>query len=183
MSHPPITNPKHQFSPTRPPSPNCHAHRACCNAQCAMRIAIVDESAPRMAIIREGLASIEACEVFVVTERRGLVARISEIAPDIMLLDLGNPSRDVLEEYFAVSRVLPGQLRCLSTGLMAMPSPPQSMLGCRLMSSMACGRIGFGRCSIWRCGGSTPLVDCNRNSMSRARNRQTITRSTGQSGS
>ena len=71
-----------------------------------MRIAIVDESASRAAIIREGLASIEACEVFVITERRGLVARIGEIAPDIVLLDLGNPSRDVLEEYFAVSRVL-----------------------------------------------------------------------------
>jgi two-component system, response regulator / RNA-binding antiterminator len=35
-----------------------------------------------------------------------LVARIGEIAPDIVLMDLGNPSRDVLEEYFAVSRVL-----------------------------------------------------------------------------
>ena len=40
------------------------------------------------------------------TERRGLLARIEEIGPDIVLIDLGNPSRDVLEEYFAVSRVL-----------------------------------------------------------------------------
>ena len=40
------------------------------------------------------------------TERTGLVARIAEIAPDIVLIDLGNPSRDVLEEYFAVSRAL-----------------------------------------------------------------------------
>lgn len=71
-----------------------------------MRIAIVDESASRAAVIREGLATIDDCEIFVVTERRGLVARIGEIAPDIVLLDLGNPSRDVLEEYFAVSRVL-----------------------------------------------------------------------------
>ena len=71
-----------------------------------MRIAIVDESASRAAIIREGLATVEDCEIFVVTERRGLVARIGEIGPDIVLMDLGNPSRDVLEEYFAVSRVL-----------------------------------------------------------------------------
>lgn len=71
-----------------------------------MRIAIVDESATRAAVIREGLAAIEDCEIFVVTERRGMVARIGEIAPDIVLIDLGNPSRDVLEEYFAVSRVL-----------------------------------------------------------------------------
>ncbi len=71
-----------------------------------MRIAIVDESASRAAVIREGLAAVKGCEIFVVTERRGLVARIGEIAPDIVLMDLGNPSRDVLEEYFAVSRVL-----------------------------------------------------------------------------
>jgi response regulator NasT len=71
-----------------------------------MRIAIVDESASRAAVIREGLAQLDDCEIFVVTERRGLVARIGEIAPDIVLMDLGNPSRDVLEEYFAVSRAL-----------------------------------------------------------------------------
>lgn len=71
-----------------------------------MRIAIVDESAARASIIEEGLATLENCEIFVVTERRGLVARIGEIAPEIVFMDLGNPSRDVLEEYFAVSRAL-----------------------------------------------------------------------------
>lgn len=71
-----------------------------------MRIAIIDESASRAAVIREGLAMLDDCEIYVVTERRGLVAKIGEIAPDIVLMDLGNPSRDVLEEYFAVSRVL-----------------------------------------------------------------------------
>ncbi|MFM5908683.1 MAG: ANTAR domain-containing response regulator [Novosphingobium sp.] len=71
-----------------------------------MRIAIVDESATRAAVIREGLAAFDDCETFVVTERRGMVARIEAISPDIVLMDLGNPSRDVLEEYFAVSRVL-----------------------------------------------------------------------------
>lgn len=71
-----------------------------------MRIAIVDESPTRAAVIREGLAALDDCEVVVVSDRHGLVARISEIAPDIVLIDLGNPSRDVLEEYFAVSRAL-----------------------------------------------------------------------------
>lgn len=71
-----------------------------------MRIAIVDESASRAAVIHEGLSALDDCEIFVVTERRGLVARIGEIAPDIVLMDLGNPSRDVLEEYFAVSKAL-----------------------------------------------------------------------------
>jgi len=71
-----------------------------------MRIAIIDESASRAAVIHEGLAELEDCEIFVVTERRGLMVRIGQIEPDIVLMDLGNPSRDVLEEYFAVSRAL-----------------------------------------------------------------------------
>ncbi|NMN05325.1 MULTISPECIES: ANTAR domain-containing protein [unclassified Novosphingobium] len=71
-----------------------------------MRVAIVDESAARASVIHEGLAGLEDCEVFVITQRRALVARIAELEPDIVLMDLGNPSRDVLEEYFAVSRVL-----------------------------------------------------------------------------
>ncbi len=71
-----------------------------------MRIAIVDESASRASIIEEGLAQSPDSEIFVLTERAGLLKRIEEIAPDIVLIDLGNPSRDVLEEYFAVSRAL-----------------------------------------------------------------------------
>lgn len=71
-----------------------------------MRIAIVDERASRASVIREGLAQLEGIEIFVLSERKGLVRRIEEIAPDVVLIDLGNPSRDVLEEYFAVSRAL-----------------------------------------------------------------------------
>ena len=71
-----------------------------------MRIAIVDESATRASIIEEGLAQLPESEIFVHTERHGLLAQLDAIAPDIVLIDLGNPSRDVLEEYFAVSRAL-----------------------------------------------------------------------------
>ncbi len=71
-----------------------------------MRIAIVDESAARASIIEEGLAQLDDCEIYIVTGRHGLLARIEEIGPEIVLIDLGNPSRDVLEEYFAVSRAL-----------------------------------------------------------------------------
>ena len=71
-----------------------------------MRIAIVDESASRASIIEEGLARLPDAELFVLTDRHGLVAQLEGIAPDVVLIDLGNPSRDVLEEYFAVSRVV-----------------------------------------------------------------------------
>tara|TARA_E500000305_G_scaffold88478_1_gene75221 strand:- start:45 stop:647 length:603 start_codon:yes stop_codon:yes gene_type:complete len=72
----------------------------------AMRIVIVDENAGRASIIEEGLSQLPGGEVFVLTERRALMQSIQEIEPDIVLIDLGNPSRDVLEEYFTVSRAL-----------------------------------------------------------------------------
>lgn len=71
-----------------------------------MRIVVIDESASRASVIQEGLAQLDESEVFVLTERRGLVGRIAKIAPDVVLIDLGNPSRDVLEDYFSVSRAL-----------------------------------------------------------------------------
>ena len=71
-----------------------------------MRIAVIDESAARAAIIRDGLLVVPDCEIHLLTERHGLLAEIAAIDPDIVLMDLGNPSRDVLEEYFVVSRAL-----------------------------------------------------------------------------
>jgi two-component system, response regulator / RNA-binding antiterminator len=71
-----------------------------------MRIAIVDDSPARAAVIREGLAASGMAETLVLSERLGLVARIEEFAPDVILMDLGNPQRDELEELFAVSRAL-----------------------------------------------------------------------------
>lgn len=71
-----------------------------------MRIAVIDERASRASIIEEGLKLLEGSEIFVLTDRHRLLARLGEIAPDVVLIDLGNPSRDVLEEYFAVSRAL-----------------------------------------------------------------------------
>ncbi len=71
-----------------------------------MRIAIVDESPARAAVIREGLEASGLAETLVLSQRIGLVARIEAFAPDVILMDLGNPQRDELEELFAVSRAL-----------------------------------------------------------------------------
>jgi two-component system, response regulator / RNA-binding antiterminator len=71
-----------------------------------MRIAIVDESPARAAVIREGLENSGLTDIAVLSERAGLVARIEAFAPDVILMDLANPQRDELEELFAVSRAL-----------------------------------------------------------------------------
>ncbi len=71
-----------------------------------MRIAIVDESPARAAVIREGLEASGLSDILVLSERGGLVARIEAFGPDVILMDLGNPHRDELEELFVVSRAL-----------------------------------------------------------------------------
>ncbi len=71
-----------------------------------MRIAIIDESPARAAVIREGLEASGLTEIIMLSQRVGLVARIEAFAPDVILIDLGNPQRDELEELFAVSRAL-----------------------------------------------------------------------------
>lgn len=71
-----------------------------------MRIAIIDENPVRAAIIEDGLAQVGERDVFVISERAGMAKAIESIDPDVILIDLGNPSRDMLEEYFAVSRAI-----------------------------------------------------------------------------
>lgn len=71
-----------------------------------MRIAIVDESAARAAVIEEGLREAGLTDIALLTERKGLVARLAALEPDVVLMNLENPSRDTLEESFMVSRSL-----------------------------------------------------------------------------
>ena len=42
----------------------------------------------------------------IVGEMNNLLARIYQIDPDVILIDLENPSRDVLEQMFQVSRIV-----------------------------------------------------------------------------
>jgi two-component system, response regulator / RNA-binding antiterminator len=71
-----------------------------------MRIAIVDESAARAAVIEEGLRDSGLTDVTLFIERAELVRRLEALAPDVILIDLANPQRDELEELFAVSRAI-----------------------------------------------------------------------------
>jgi two-component system, response regulator / RNA-binding antiterminator len=71
-----------------------------------VRIAVIDESAGRAAVIEEGLNEAGLTDTIVITRRTGLLARLEALAPEVVLINLENPSRDVLEEYFTVSRAL-----------------------------------------------------------------------------
>ena len=72
----------------------------------SLKIVIVDESAIRAAILEEGLREAGFTSVERIGEMNNLLARIYALDPDVILIDLENPSRDVLEQMFQVSRVV-----------------------------------------------------------------------------
>jgi two-component system, response regulator / RNA-binding antiterminator len=75
-------------------------------AESSPKIAIVDENPIRAAILEEGLREAGFSAVEHVGEMNSLLARIYQIDPDVILIDLENPSRDVLEQMFQVSRAV-----------------------------------------------------------------------------
>ena len=76
------------------------------SAEQSPKIVIVDESPIRAAILEEGLREAGFTDVAHISEMQGLLARIYALDPEIIVIDLENPSRDVLEQMFQVSRVV-----------------------------------------------------------------------------
>lgn len=75
-------------------------------ADSSFKIVIVDESPIRAAILKEGLRDAGFTSVEHITEMHNLLARIYRIDPDVILIDLETPSRDILEQMFQVSRAV-----------------------------------------------------------------------------
>lgn len=72
----------------------------------SLKIVIVDESPVRAAILEEGLQDAGYGHVERIAGTDRLLGRIYEIDPDVILIGLENPSRDVLEQMFQVSRTV-----------------------------------------------------------------------------
>jgi response regulator NasT len=75
-------------------------------ADTSPKIVIVDESPIRAAILQEGLREAGFTEVVHISEMQSLLALIYALDPDIIVIDLENPSRDSLEQMFQVSRAV-----------------------------------------------------------------------------
>ncbi|MBB4086415.1 ANTAR domain-containing response regulator [Sphingomonas carotinifaciens] len=71
-----------------------------------MRIAIIDTSTTRAAIISDGLREAGLTDLAVIDPRGPLVAQVEAARPEVVLINLENPSRDMLEDFFAMSRAL-----------------------------------------------------------------------------
>jgi two-component system, response regulator / RNA-binding antiterminator len=72
----------------------------------ALNIVIVDENPVRAAILADGLREAGYTRVTRIEETTSLLARIYSLDPDVIVIDLENPSRDVLAQMFQVSRAV-----------------------------------------------------------------------------
>lgn len=69
-----------------------------------LTVAVVDPSRARAAVVEEGLRADGIAQVVTVAETADLAGRLAAINPDVVVIDLQNPSRDLLEQMFTVSR-------------------------------------------------------------------------------
>ena len=76
------------------------------SAEPSPKIVIVDESPIRAAILEEGLREAGCSSVVRISGMQSLLARIYALDPDIIVVALENPSRDILEQMFQVSRAV-----------------------------------------------------------------------------
>src|SRR5712691_5870933 len=72
----------------------------------SLKIVIVDKNPIRAAILEDGLREAGHVHVTHIDETSHLLTRIYSIDPDVILIDLENPSRDMLEQMFQMSRVV-----------------------------------------------------------------------------
>jgi response regulator NasT len=71
-----------------------------------LKILVIDENPIRRATIEAGLRDAGLTNITLLDDTTGLLDRIYTTDPDVILIDLQSPSRDVLEQMFQVSRIV-----------------------------------------------------------------------------
>jgi response regulator NasT len=69
-------------------------------------ILVIDENRLRAAVIEDGLRDSGYTNLTVVSDMTGIARKIAETAPDVIVIDLENPNRDMLESMFQLSRAV-----------------------------------------------------------------------------
>jgi response regulator NasT len=72
----------------------------------SLKILVIDEKRIRASIIEAGLREAGHERVTVVHDVAGIARRIAEIEPDVIVIDLENPNRDMLENMFQLTRAV-----------------------------------------------------------------------------
>lgn len=71
-----------------------------------LAILVIDENRIRASIIEAGLRQAGHDDVTLIHDVAGIARRIAEINPDVIVIDLENPNRDMLESMFQLSRAV-----------------------------------------------------------------------------
>lgn len=71
-----------------------------------LAVLVIDENRVRASIIEAGLREAGHHNVTILHDVGGVARRIAEINPDVIVIDLGNPNRDMLENMFQLSRAV-----------------------------------------------------------------------------
>lgn len=71
-----------------------------------LKVLVIDENPIRRAILETGLREAGFSNLTVLDDATGLLERIYALDPEIIIIDLENPRRDVLEQMFQVSRIV-----------------------------------------------------------------------------
>jgi response regulator NasT len=75
-------------------------------AKPSLNVLVIDENSIRASIIELGLREAGYQRVTVVDDMNGLARRIEEVNPDVIVIDIENPNRDMLESIFQISRAV-----------------------------------------------------------------------------
>jgi response regulator NasT len=73
----------------------------------SIKIAVVEDNPTRCLVVDEGLREAGYSNIVHIKEKIGLLNILNQIAPDVILIDLGNPNRDVLDQVLHISRIVP----------------------------------------------------------------------------
>jgi response regulator NasT len=71
-----------------------------------LSILVIDENDARASIIEAGLREEGYQNVKVVHDVSGVARQIANLDPDVIVIDLGNPNRDMLENMFQLTRAI-----------------------------------------------------------------------------
>ena len=74
--------------------------------QADLTILIIDENAIRSSIIEEGLREAGHGKVVVINEMLGIARMIETLNPDVIVIDIENPNRDMMEHLFQLTRTI-----------------------------------------------------------------------------
>ncbi|KQQ33185.1 MULTISPECIES: ANTAR domain-containing response regulator [Rhizobium/Agrobacterium group] len=71
-----------------------------------LTILVIDENAIRGSIIEEGLNEAGHLNVRVIHEMQGVARLIETMDPDVIIIDIENPNRDMMEHMFQLTRMI-----------------------------------------------------------------------------